>query len=159
MVLQNPELAVDLMLVLAVVVVLQSFFFVAIFILLNRQIKILDQKVSSLLGKAAAHVPTARSLLEKTVSLLETLPAVQEQSVSSLRFAAEQIRKGDEIFGRNLNLLRFRFERIDGHADQVFDKYSQKSAAVHQTLVQPIHTVSAILRAVRVATRHLANRR
>ena len=158
MVLQNPELAFALILVLAFLIVLQSLFFVRVFVLLNRRLQCLHQRISGLLGTAADYLPTARTWLEKTGSLFQALPNVQEQTVSTLGLAIEQIRKGDEIFGRSLNLLRSRLELINSRADQVFDKYSQKSAAVHQTLVQPIHKVSAILRAVQVATDYLANR-
>ncbi len=148
MTLQNPQLALALIVVLSIIVLLQSAFIIIAILQLGKRLGSLHLKTGELAEKISAVMELASGALEKAAVVREKLPGWERNLSRAVETLATSTQDIDRKADRALTFLRTKVDGAHRRTDSLLSKYSATTFRVHRSIIHPSHQISAAVSAI-----------
>jgi uncharacterized membrane protein (Fun14 family) len=151
---QDLDLALILVIVLAFLILVQTVILLVAFSKLSKMLVTLEQATSSYADQLRVLTRQINAFLPPT-SLGERLPALRSELKNYLQAGVEATKRADESIGRALAVSRARVEQANDTIDTVLSRFSQQTFLVHRAVLHPAMHASAFLHGVFTGVRRL----
>ncbi len=148
MALQNPDLALVLIVVLAAIVLIQSTAIIVAILLVGKRLGNLHVKTAKLSKEVGDALDTADQVLGKVQSIKEKFPVWEGHLSRASDSLARATREMDRSTGKALTFLRDKAEKTRQRSDTILTRFSQTTFRVHRSVIQPTHRLSAAVSAI-----------
>ncbi len=144
---QDPQLVNILVVVMAALIIGQTLLLVMISLRMAKQVRHLDESLRLLSRRSAQGVAFAQRVIAAVKKMTPELSEVENTVEKELTTFLKASQKADQAAGRTIDLLRFELGKADSGLDDLLNKFSQQTYAVHRATVHPSMRVSELIRA------------
>ncbi len=146
--LQNPDLALFLILVLAAIVLIQSAAIIVAIIMVGKRLGNLHEKTAKLSKEVMEALDTANQVLGNVEGFKEKIPVWEGHLSRGSDALVRATRELDRSTGKALAFLRDKAEKTSQRSDTLLTRFSQTTFRVHRSVIQPTHRLSAAVSAI-----------
>ncbi|HWF13527.1 MAG TPA: DUF948 domain-containing protein [Candidatus Acidoferrales bacterium] len=140
--------------VIAIAVVLQSIFLIAMFIQMRRTAARVEQVVTDISGKVAPLISSVQVLVD---DISPRITGIVADASEITRLARGEVQKVDRIVSEALERLRMQLIHVDHILTGAIETVEQAGSQIRQTVWGPVVKATAMLRGVQAGIDFLRN--
>ncbi len=153
----SSPLVTTLVLIMAGLVIIQTFQLIIMFLQVKRGLQTLETRLQTLSRQVSTGLTSAGQVLEKLEPIGPTLADLEKIIALGLDILVELARKGDEVVADRLSFLRSQSHQASQILAKLLNQFSKKTFELNHMVVHHAFQASAIIRAVRAALTRLTS--